>query len=163
MANFDIKDLRNAFGNFATGVCVVAATDIKGNAVGMTINSFSSVSLDPTLVLWNIKRNTISYEIFSGIEKFSINILSAAQKDVSSRYATYGDHVMHASDYGVSERGIPVVNDSLGYFECGFWSSLEAGDHDIIIGNVLHYSSGDYGAPLVFYKGRYCLLDEVPY
>lgn len=156
----DLRELRYALGNFATGVCVVSAS-IGGGSVGMTINSFSSVSLEPSLVLWSLKRDSASYELFSGIEVFSINVLRADQEDISGRYARYGNHELEKEDYYLSNIGTPLVNDALAYFECRLWSKMEAGDHDIIIGSVMNYCGEKSGEPLLFYRGGYCQLDAV--
>lgn len=151
----DEKQFRSALGRFATGVCVVSSFDSRGRPIGMTINSFSSVSLTPSLVQWSISNKSYTYSIFSGLESYSISFLSESQKDISSRYAKPGDHIMLPGDYLVSPNGIPFVKDALAYIECTAWQTYTAGDHDIVIAAVEDiYSSHDEN-PLVYYQGRY--------
>lgn len=147
-------ELRNALGNFATGVCVVVAENEDHQYVGMTINSFSSVSLDPSLVLWSIKRESHSYSLFSQAEKYVINVLSNDQRAISSKYARYGDHLI--GDDEILMNGVtPVIRGSISYFECKKWCSLEAGDHDVLIGKVNKFDARWDQEPLIFFNGQY--------
>lgn len=157
----DEKQFRNVIGRFATGVCVVAANGEHGSPIGMTINSFASVSLSPLLIQWSLRRNCHSYGLFSKLSTFTVNVLSARQMEISRRYAKAGDHLMLADDYAVNASGTPYVQGAIAHFECTPWQVYEAGDHDIILGSVDHFVVGTPCEPLVFYEGSYRSLIAV--
>jgi len=149
------KQYRNALGRFTTGVCVVSAVNDVGAPIGMTINSFSSLSLDPSLIQWSIKKQSLCYPLFSHLESYSISVLSDRQAYISHRYARAGDHVMSPEDYSSSGNGAPFIKGALAHFECCSWGRMEAGDHDILIAIVDKFSSDTEGKPLVFFGGAY--------
>lgn len=157
----DEVSLRNALGGFATGVCVVSVAPKGKDPIGMTVNSFSSVSLNPPLVLWSIRNASQCFEYFSQEERFSINILSLDQVDSSGRYAKSGCHSLIDSDYLTTERGTPILPNSLTSLECRVWARYPGGDHLIIVGEVLDIATKDSGTPLVFYKGRYAQIQAL--
>jgi flavin reductase (DIM6/NTAB) family NADH-FMN oxidoreductase RutF len=152
------RQYRNALGRFATGVCVVSAYGAGQSPIAMTINSFSSLSLDPYLIQWNIKKESLCYALFSQLHRYSISVLSEQQMDISCRYAKAGDHIMNPDDHSDSATGIPYVEGSLAYFECRNWRLIEAGDHDIIVAVVDRFSTVSEGQPLIFFSGKYCPL-----
>jgi flavin reductase (DIM6/NTAB) family NADH-FMN oxidoreductase RutF len=149
------KQYRNALGRFTTGVCVVSAIGQGDLPIGMTINSFSSLSLDPSLIQWSIKKKSLCYPLFGDLKSYSISVLSDRQANISHRYSRAGDHVMHPDDYAGNEHGVPFIKGALAHFECHSWGRMEAGDHDILIAVVKHFSSDTEGRPLVFYAGSY--------
>lgn len=153
--SFDEKQYRGALGRFATGVCVVSAVSADNRPIGMTINSFSSVSLQPSLIQWSLKSQSLCFPLFSQLDVYSISVLSEQQVDISRRYAKAGDHIMRRDDYDLSADGIPFIRNSLAHFECRTWGRMEAGDHQIILGRVERFSSHMDGRPLVFYQGSY--------
>lgn len=153
--NQNNRDFRNALGNFATGVCIVSFFDAQNRALGMTINSFTSVSLDPSLVSWSIKKESQCYRLFSQLTRYSISVLSNAQVDISNRYAKPGSHIMDSAEYAISEYQQPIIHGAIAHFQCEAWKTIEAGDHDIIFGSVLDFTSSDTDEPLIFYKGGY--------
>ena len=154
----DSKAFRNALGQFATGVTVITTLDAEGNKVGMTANSFSSVSLDPMLVLWSIAKTSKSFNAFVEAQQFAIHILSAEQKAVSAQFASNCDdrfcNVPHHSGLG----GIPVLDEYSAVFQCEMQSRYEGGDHIIIVGRVIEFDNCGK-SPLVFHAGRYADLD----
>ncbi len=155
--SFDTKAFRHALGSFPTGVAVVTA--LAGNeAVGITVNSFTSVSLDPPLVLWCLKNDSHRYRVFADALAFTINILGTEHESVSSRLAKQGEHSLHGVDLLATELGPPALADAHAFFACARASVHEAGDHLILIGQVAHFACRDDGAPLVFYRGRYGAL-----
>jgi flavin reductase (DIM6/NTAB) family NADH-FMN oxidoreductase RutF len=156
----DKTQLRNAFGRFGTGVCVVTTSEEEpwGRPLGMTINSFSSVSLDPPLLLWSIQNNSEVFDTFSQNSHFAINVLSASQQLHSSQYAKKGDHELFPEHYHYSSLGCPIVKEALVSFECSHESLIQAGDHHIILGRILQVNSASEEPPLLFYKGQYCSL-----
>ena len=153
--NINDRGFRNALGNFATGVCIVSFFDGNDSAIGMTINSFTSVSLDPSIVSWSIKKDSQCYDVFSRLGRYSISVLSKAQMDISNRYAKPGDHVMEDHEYYTSDSLLPIVKNSIAQFECEEWKTVQAGDHDIIFGRVTDFQCTEADEPLIFYKGAY--------
>ena len=153
--SFDGREMRDALGRFATGVCVVTTTTEAQGALGITANSFSSVSLDPPLVLWNLQTNSEIYEPFATPQYFAINILAMEQQAHSSRYAQKGDHIIDADHYRVGKYGSPVMLDALVTFECELEATHPGGDHLIIVGRVLNMLSRSGGDPLLFFGGGY--------
>ncbi|MEP5566637.1 MAG: flavin reductase family protein [Halioglobus sp.] len=156
--NIDGRELRNALGRFATGVCVVTTMDAQGRAVGMTANSFSSVSLDPPLVLWSLQSGSDMYDTFARPRRYAINVLSSEQMDLSNQYAKKGDHALDPAHYTPGRHGAPIIRNCLVSFECELDVTHEGGDHLIIIGRVKDVSSRPTGKPLLFHSGSYCEL-----
>ncbi len=153
--SMDGRELRNALGRFATGVCVITALNDKGEATGMTANSFASVSLDPPLVLWSLQNGSDVYSTFARPKSFAINVLAKEQVELSNLYARKGDHLMAAEHYRLGANGAPVVRDALVTFECDLHATHEGGDHLIIVGRVQNMVARPSGEPLLFYSGAY--------
>lgn len=149
------RELRDALGKFATGVCIVTAISKQGEAIGMTINSFSSVSLEPPLVLWSIQYTSECFETFNAAEKFAVNILAIEQEELSNAYARKGGHGLVESHYRVGKTGSPILRDVLASFECRQWARYPGGDHLIIVGEVLELVVRPSGRPLLFHTGKY--------
>jgi len=155
--SFDTKAFRHALGSFPTGVAVVTAVT-AGEPVGMTVNSFTSVSLDPPLVLWCLKRDSNRYQVFADAKAFTINVLGTEHEGVSSRLARQGEHKLHDIALLETELGPPALADAHAVFECRCEAIHDGGDHAILIGRVVRFARRDDGAPLVFYRGRYGAL-----
>jgi flavin reductase (DIM6/NTAB) family NADH-FMN oxidoreductase RutF len=153
--SFDGRELRNALGCFATGVCVVTTVSATQQALGMTANSFSSVSLDPPLVLWSLQNNSDAYDIFARPRHFAINILSSEQQSHSNQYARKGQHELEPAHYRLGKYGAPVIRGALVSFECDLHATYEGGDHLIIVGRVREMHRRPSGEPLLFYCGGY--------
>lgn len=153
----DEGDLRRAMGTFATGVTVVTCCDAKARPCGITANSFSSVSLEPPLVLWNIARASNSLEAFLNADQFVINVLAEHQHAVATHFAKSDHQLFDDVEYEQGPAGVPVLPDTLGRFECRRHHIYEGGDHYIIVGKVERYVYTP-GEPLVFYGGRYTAL-----
>lgn len=150
----DPRLLRNTLGNFATGVTVV--TYASGGAFhGVTVNSFTSVSLDPPLVLVSLMRSSRALTYL--LERpFAINILGDAQMDTAMAFAgrPKEGHVIE----WVTDQGAPRINNSLAYFQCTPWAGYDGGDHVLLIGKVSSYGQQDETKPLLFYRGKWGLL-----
>ena len=157
--SMDSRAFRNALGNFPTGVAVVTAAGTDGH-FGITVNSFTSVSLDPPLLLWCMDRRSRRHDIFVGAEGFTVSILGTDHKDVSSRLARPGEHSLDGIALRPTELGPPALADSLAVFECLRERTVEAGDHTILLGRVLRFCQPATSAPLVYYRGRYSALDQ---
>ncbi len=153
--SIDGRELRNALGRFATGVCVITTQTEQQQALGMTANSFSSVSLDPPLVLWSLQNNSDVYDDFCAPRFFAINILSSDQQQHSGQYAKKGEHTLDAAHYRQGKYGAPLLRDALVSFECELEATHAAGDHLIIIGRVRDMQQRPSGDPLLFYAGAY--------
>lgn len=163
---FDTKAFRNALGCFPTGIAVMTTASPQGadsevSHIGITVNSFTSVSLDPPLVLWCIHRDSRRAGIFAGGPGFTVSILGSGHKAVSARLAGQGEHNLDGIALTPTELGPPALADSLAVFECALERTLEAGDHIILIGRVLRFARHDEaGAPLVYYRGGYGALAD---
>ena len=158
---FDAKEFRRALGCFPTGVAVITTTDSNGDPVGLTCNSFSSVSLEPPLVLWSLRLNSKSIDIFRQTRAFAINVLANDQDNLSGRFASSSksmrekfDGVAFTAGYG----GAPLVDACIARFQCSMFSQHEAGDHVVFMGRVEQFDQGREDNALVFYKGAYMML-----
>lgn len=155
----DGRELRNALGRFATGVCLITAVNEEGEALALTANSFSSVSLDPPLVLWSLQNNSDVFSLYSSAKHYAINVLAGNQQELSSRYARKGDHLLDPEHFTPGERGgAPLINGALVQFECSLEATHPGGDHLIIVGRVQAMHALAEGEPLVFYSGAYRAL-----
>ena len=146
------RQLRDALGRFGTGVTIVTAPGTDGPAA-ITVNSFSSVSLDPPLVLWCIERNSSRYKHFANVTEYSIHVLGAAQEHLCMEVARDPLRLHHA-DLSTNHYGVPVLDDCQARFDCTSESSYAAGDHVILVARVRSVHTSDENTPLAFYRGR---------
>lgn len=161
-ANFNLEDelsfsdraLRDALGCFATGVIVVTAHPEGYNPIGLTVNSFASVSLEPPLVLWSLDRDSDTQGPFLVSDHFAINVLRADQQMISDRFSTRGNHDLHKGEFVTWETGAPILMETLAQFDCEVERRIDGGDHVIFLGRVLRIGAGD-GEPLLFSQGQY--------
>ena len=158
MTEDDQFDLRQTLGRFASGVTVVTCLGDKGPC-GITANSFSSVSLDPPLILWNIAKVSNSLRAYLAAEHFAINVLGADQRELSHHFAQSDHTVFKGIEYFVSEHGVPMLPGAIASFECRTRETHDCGDHFIIIGEVERFASND-GDPLLFFGGDYHLRGD---
>ena len=146
---------RQVAGCFATGVTVVTTQDRQGVPYGLTVNSFTSVSLDPPLVLVCLDNGLTGLDIFLESDRFAVNILTRDQQDISNHFASRGTD-RSQGPYAPGQTGIPVVTGSMAWFECETVHEYAGGDHVILVGEVKAAFLGDPGTdPLLFYRGRY--------
>lgn len=158
----DSRELRRALGQFATGVTVVTTRDpAGGHPVGMTANSFSSLSLEPPLILWSITRTSRSLPAFLAASHFAVNVLSAEQIDLSVRFARHTDDKFAGIDWREGLAGLPLLPDLSAAFECRRVASHEGGDHIILVGEVERFARFERPG-LVFAEGRYGLVADHP-
>lgn len=150
----DGRTFRNIAGRFATGVTVVTTINKQGRPVGMTANSFTSLSLDPPLVLFCIGKSASLFSDFMEASAFAVNILAEEQEELSRRFAAKEIDRFAGVSYLTAKTGAPILKDVLGYFDCQVEARYEGGDHIIMIGRVVDGLERD-GAPLVFYGGKY--------
>lgn len=151
----DARTLRDAMGCFATGVTIITAHASDGKPVGLTANSFTSVSLDPPLLLVCIANNAGTAETLRGIDEFAVNVLQIGQQPVSNLFAGKSEDRFAGTRWEVGEYGAPILPSSLGIFECKRHALHEAGDHFILVGRVEKASFEPRRDPLLYFRGKY--------
>jgi flavin reductase (DIM6/NTAB) family NADH-FMN oxidoreductase RutF len=150
----DIEDFKRAAGSFITGVTVVTVRDDQGKLRGFTANSFTSVSLDPPLVLVCLHRSAPSLHAFRAGRGFTINVLSAAQEWISRHFARLSADKFATIRYQLGATGSPNIEGCIAHIDCTLETSYDGGDHVILLGRVRRVSSGE-GPPLIFHRSRY--------
>jgi flavin reductase (DIM6/NTAB) family NADH-FMN oxidoreductase RutF len=158
---FDRRDLRRALGQFATGVTVVSTRAKDGSRIGVTVNSFSSVSLDPPLVLWSLSRHSASLADFANASHFAINVLAANQHHLSRQFSTPLPGKFESVECLEGTAGCPLLQGTNAHFVCRNVRQLDGGDHVIFLGEVEEYKWSE-GEPLVFHSGRYRVATRHP-
>jgi flavin reductase (DIM6/NTAB) family NADH-FMN oxidoreductase RutF len=155
------RRLRTALGRFATGVAVITAASSNGTPVGMTVNSLTSVSLDPPLVLFCVGRRSCLHPVFTEVDAFGVNILREGQLALCWRFASPGLDRFDAIEPRFGHTGVPLLPSALAVLECVEPRVVPGGDHDIIIGRVASFETAeeDHAEPLVFYGGGYRSLN----
>ena len=152
------RQLRDAFGQFATGVTVVS-TKTDDGVIGMTANSFSSLSLDPALVMWSPAKQSKRFGFFAHAPHFAIHVLSDEQQDICAAFAQNG-FAFDDIDHTLNSHGVPLIKGCLARFECNHLATHPAGDHVIVIGRVESIET-QAGTPLAFYAGEFRSLANV--
>jgi flavin reductase (DIM6/NTAB) family NADH-FMN oxidoreductase RutF len=158
---FDHKEFRHALGCFPTGVAIISTLDGKGKACGLTCNSFSSVSLDPPLVLWSLRKKSSSIDVFRNTGAFAINVLAGDQGALSGRFATSAiTDKFEGMAFSRGYAGVPLIDDCVARFHCSMHQQHDAGDHIIFIGRVERFERVREDDPLVFCKGAYMMVTQ---
>ena len=152
---FDARALRNALGRYATGVAVVTAIGPDGQPVGLTINSFAAVSLDPPLVLWSLDNGSQSLEAFRAASHHAITVLAADQQELSQRFASALDDRFSGVHWLPGLGGAPLFAGGCAQFEVRNETAYPGGDHTIFIGRVERIDEDVSREPLLFFGGRY--------
>lgn len=157
--DFDAQAFRQVMGQFATGITVITTVDADGNLYGMTANSFTSVSLDPPLLLVCVGRELDFARVITSASHFGVNILAAGQEDLSRRFATRNIDKFAGLSYRPGRSGVPLLAGTLGHIECARYELLPGGDHVIVVGRIEHleYRGGE---PLVYFGSRYRWLQS---
>lgn len=154
-ASFDSGEFRRTLGMFTTGVTIITARAADGERIGVTANSFSSVSLDPPLVLWSLARNALSFDIYRNAKYFAVNVLREGQDELSARFSKSAGDKWHGIDYEFWDTGCPILPSALAIFECRSAFTYDGGDHAIFVGEVMKFDHDPKGKPLVFWRGGY--------
>jgi flavin reductase len=163
LSAFNSRDLRNALGAFATGVTVIT-TRGETHPYAMTANAFSSVSLDPPLVLICVSRDSLGSQCIAENGCFAVNVLTAEQEAVSRYFASKdrprGPDALGQVAHRIGISGSPILDETMAYFDCRVHESCAAGDHIVVIGEVLALGVDPDAKPLLFHAGRYCYLRD---
>lgn len=154
MTAFDSLELRRTLGRFATGICVAATIDADDQPVGMTINSFGSLSLEPPLILWSIGNGSSLRAAFEQHGYFSINVLRVDQVALSNTFAMSPGERFAGLDWTSGIGGVPLLAGCIAHFQCALERVLPGGDHQLILGRVVALEQFE-GDPLLFYAGGY--------
>ena len=152
---FSQPEFRAALGMFATGVTIVTARAANGKLVGLTANSFNSVSLEPPLVLWSLSRAAGSLAAFSAGSHYAINILAADQQELARRFAARGVDRWQGVAFETGAGGAPLLAGAVATFECFNRSRYVEGDHVIFVGEVEHCTHRAGASPLLFHGGKF--------
>ena len=148
--------LRRAYAVYATGVAVVGTHADDGKPVGMTVNSFTSVSLSPPLISFCPARSCVAFPVYCTMTHFSVNVLADEQRHISDRFARSGAESKWSDlSYYLGEHGVPIIDGALASFECSVYTRIEAGDHAIVLGRVLKIHGPSDAEPLLFHASRY--------
>lgn len=147
------RHLRNALGCFPTGVTVVTTAGEDGRLYGMTVSSFSSVSLDPPIVLWSQRLGAPSHAAFCGAQFFAINVLGSAQQRLSTQFARPAADKFHGVAYRLAPEGVPLLDDVAAQFVCRNDFSCHGGDHLVFFGKVIRFGYSPTAVPLVYSRG----------
>lgn len=159
--NIGTRSLREALGSFATGVTIVTTVDQAGQDIGLTANSFNSVSLEPPMVLWSLAKTSLSLAAFKQAEHFAVHVLSADQEPLSTLFATRGADKFAGINIERGHGGTPLLPGCAVRFQCRTAFAYEGGDHEIFVGEVLDFDDFKR-APLVFQGGKYALAVKKP-
>ncbi len=156
--SLDPKEFRFALGNFPTGVTIITSVTEGGELLGATANSFSSVSLNPPLVLFSLDRAAYSLDAYMKAGVFAVNVLSLDQQSLSNRFAKALDSKWDGITYETWETGAPILPGTVASFDCSVWNTYDGGDHVIFVGKVLQMSRDADAEPLIFFRGQYDTL-----
>lgn len=153
---FSEREFRDALGEFATGVTIIATGRHDGSHSGFTANSFNSVSLDPPLVVWSLNRKATHLAAFEASRSYSVNVLTRAQQALAERFARPHDDRFDGVAFHAGATGAPLIDGCSAWFECRHFSVAPAGDHVLFVGEVLHLErSRGHPAMLTFHRGRF--------
>jgi flavin reductase (DIM6/NTAB) family NADH-FMN oxidoreductase RutF len=159
-ATADSQDLRRALGTFATGVAIITTSDAVGRLYGLTGNSFSSVSLDPPLVLWSLARSAPSLPAFRNATHFGVNVLGREHRELATRFARPQPDKFAGVPFSLGEYGVPLLDGAVAHFECRIVDRYYGGDHEIFLGHVERYAY-EHKPTLLFCHGTYHRADPL--
>jgi flavin reductase (DIM6/NTAB) family NADH-FMN oxidoreductase RutF len=151
----DSGDFRRCCARFATGITIATVIDPDCQPHGLTVNSFTSVSLAPPLVLVCIDYSSKVLPLFRAASHFGVNVLHAGQQELSARFATKGQDRFDRVPWTAGEFGVPLIPGALAHFECAVRNVVEAGDHAVFLAEAIRFDLGERGEPLLFFDSRY--------
>jgi len=151
----DSQELRKTLASFPTGVCVVTFTPADQPKFGITINSFSSLSMEPPLILWSLQKSSETLAVVRASNDFVVNFLCNDQQDIATQYAKKGDHVLAEDHFIENAEGLAIIRNSLSHLVCRQYREHDAGDHIIFIGEVREVATDDSMRPLIFHNSEF--------
>ena len=154
-SDFDARAFRRALGQFATGVAVITAQAADGTAIGMTMSSFNSVSVDPPLILFSIGRQALSLGAMTKAKGYAVNILGRDQEHLSDQFARALADKWAAVEHTIGHAAAPLLAGAIAHFECVPYAQYDGGDHVIFVGRVMQFSAHPDKDPLIFFRGAY--------
>jgi len=157
--DFDPDAFRRALGEYVTGVTVITAQSGNEECVGMTMNSFNSVSLDPPLVLFSVARQALSLPALESARGFCVNVLSRKQQDIAGRFAKAHSDKWAGTAWTPGYMNAPLLAGAQAYFECAPYATYDGGDHVIFVVRVVRFTTQPQSEPLVFFRGRYSVVE----
>ncbi|MFB4163847.1 flavin reductase family protein [Alteribacillus sp. JSM 102045] len=146
---------KEAMGNYPTGVTIVTTSNEKEEPVGLTVNSFASVSLYPLLVLWSIDHKVSSLDAFKKADGFAVHILAGEQEDLCKTFASKDTDRFGTCEWGISKHNLPVIADAFSVLECKTFKQVEAGDHTILIGEVQDIQINKDKDPMLYHRRNF--------
>lgn len=158
---FDRREFRNALGCFPTGVTIVTVLGPNEHDIGVTVNSFNSVSMEPPLILWSLDRSAYSLPIFLATSHFAVNVLSSDQVHLSNQFAGAKGDKWSNVDFERWSGGSAIIKGCVANFDCEKIYAYDGGDHVIFVGRVIEMKHDPHGAPLLFHQGRYKVVGDV--
>ncbi|HZQ60399.1 MAG TPA: flavin reductase family protein [Casimicrobiaceae bacterium] len=162
IAELDSRRFRDALGRFATGVTIITTVSAEGQPVGLTANSFNSVSLTPPLILWSLNRRSKSLAAFEKSTHYAVNVLCAEQIALAGRFASPVEDRFEGVEWRRGKAGMPLFDGCVAWFECSSLSKHEGGDHVIFLGQVEDFGHGDH-LPLLYSAGNYSVPAPHPH
>ena len=159
MTPFTSQELRKGFASFATGVTVITCVDENQNPHGITISSFNTVSLEPPLILWSLKKHSRLMPWVEVGKKHLIHVLERSQEDLAMHFATVKVNQFAGIDHQLAESGLTQVNHCVAYYECQTVSVHTGGDHNIIVAKVIQLKNHPDKEPLIFARSKFVGLD----
>ena len=158
--NFTEYDFKQCLGTFATGVTIVTTIDASFQAQGVTISSFSSLSLDPPMVTFNLGKESYLHSKLLNCDVFAVNILSSGQISLSKKFAESNGDRWNGVKYQLGQHGCPILDGAAAFIECITENIYDGGDHSIITGEVINLKVSEHSTPLIYYMGNYFALGE---
>ncbi|MFB4162310.1 flavin reductase family protein [Alteribacillus sp. JSM 102045] len=148
---------KEVMGNYPTGVTIVTTADDEGSPVGLTVNSFASVSLDPLLILWSIDHRVSTIDIFRSSDKFAVHVLAGDQTELCNLFASKGIDRFNNCDWKLSEHNLPIISDVFAVLQCKTFKQVEAGDHTILIGKVIDITKENKD-PMLYHRRNFGVI-----
>lgn len=161
MSKIDARELRNCFGKFATGITVITSVSRQGGKIGLTVNSFSSLSIDPPMILWSLDNRSLNLEELIEASHFAVNVLASDQMEISNNFASRAENKFEDIDTIDGKNGMPLLKDTVAFLECKNIHQYPGGDHTIFVGEVEDFAISNK-KPLLYANGQYGLAARHP-
>lgn len=146
---------KDVMGNYPTGVTIVTSKNEEGQPIGLTVNSFASVSLDPMLILWSIDHKVSSLEAFKKAPGFAVHVLAGDQQELCRTFASKNTERFENTEWSISNHNLPVLANTFGVLQCKTFKQVEAGDHTILIGEVVDIQIDKEREPMLYHRRKF--------